>query len=322
MPQLGETIAIPEILVDEDHDENTCPWHAKEKTTAEPMDPQEPDEDVDAMPANLGTKLGKNLGKKDDDEIWIDYAPGSTLRYEVSVNGKRKIKSFRTYGQDDEWQYSYALQYAPHHLIPGNESLKGSKVVPFLGDENVIKEFKKNLSSKIKDNMTAGYDVNRAKNGEWLPSPYALSMANLWPPLDGIAAVRKRRKGQLIADQLEDFKLAYVAAAISESGNKQFHMRHADYSKEVKKMLNALGERLRLMAGGGCPLASRSKEDGKYDPPTGITGRLDVLSGNLRRLLIGPVWRSPIFTDDKLMGEYVKSLASLPSARGTIDKVF
>lgn len=322
MAQVGEPISVSEFISTEIHNEKTCPWHEDApQGAAQPMEEQTPNEDVDTMPSNLGTKLGENLGKKENDEVWIDYKPGATLTYEVSVKGRKKKKIVQEYGFDEELEICYELQYAPHHLIPGNESLKGSSVVPFLGDDDVIKNFKKALTSQIKEKKTVGYDVNHAENGVWLPSPYALSMSNQWPSLGGIAQIRKRRGDKVIADETEDFKHAYVAAAVYVSGNRQFHMRHVDYSNEVRKVLEKIGDRLRLMTSGNCPVASGGKETGKFDPPMGLKGRLNLLSANLKRLLIGKIWRPPMYTDDKLMQEYVKSLSSLPGAKGKIDKI-
>lgn len=308
MTQLGEAISPPDFFSEEKHNEKTCPWHSKKKAPKpDEMEIQAPDEDADSMPANLGEKLGKNLGKKENDEVWLQYKTDQLVKYDVKVKQKRKTKSVQSYSEDEDWEYSYDLQYAPHHLIPGNESLKGSKIVAYLGDDNVIKLYKKGVASKIKDNQTVGYDVNRQENGVWLPSPYALSMKNDWPSLAGIKVVKKRL-GERIADETEGFKHAYVAEAIRVSKNRQFHMRHADYSNEVRKVLNKYAEKLRLLAGGDCPEASSSKDKGKFDAPKNLTSRLDVLSANLERLLTGKIWRSPIYTDATLMEEYVKSL--------------
>lgn len=114
--------------------------------------------------------------------------------------------------------------------------------------------------------------------------------------------------------------MAYVAAAIEASGNLQFHMRHVDYSREVKKALNAIGARLRVMAAGACPIAAKSKENGKIDPPMGLTARLNVLSDNLRGLLTGDVWRAPIFTD-KLTQQYAEERLTKTSAKGDVKQV-
>src|SRR6185503_4268509 len=136
----------------------------------------------------------------------------------------------------------YDLQYAPHHLIPGNESLKGNAVVCFLGDDPSIEEFKGGQSSVIKEGFSTGYDVNLAENGVWLPSPYALSMKNEWPSAPGINVIKKR-KGIDLAETTESFKHAYVAESIEETG-RQFHMRHKEYSTEVQNILGAIAERL------------------------------------------------------------------------------
>lgn len=312
--ELGEMVGVPDFVSDEKHNENVCPWHSpKPKGKSVVMDAQLPDEDSAVMPANLGTKLGKNLGKPPRGEVTIEYKQGETLIFPMG----KKTKSVIIYTKEKNPVYSYDLQYAPHHLIPGDESLKNSKVVPFLGDKNAIQHF--GSSSFIKDGMSVGYDVNHEDNGVWLPSPYALSMSNEWPS-DGGLKVIKRRKGESVANETEGLRMAYVAAAIEASGHKQFHMRHLDYSIEVQKSLDAIGARLKKMATSDCPLAKSSQDKGKIDPPMGLPSRLNVLSGNLRRLVSGSVWRSPIFTD-KLTKQYANEKLMSTNALGAIEKV-
>lgn len=312
--ELGEKVSPSDFVSEDLHNEHVCPWHnPKPKGPSAVMDPQTPDEDTDVMPKNLGTKLGKNLGNPPRGEVTVEYKQGSTLRFKQG----RKMKTVQTYSKEDDCIYCYDLQYAPHHLIPGNESLKGSGVVPFLGDENAIQHFGK--TSHIKKGLSANYDVNHAKNGVWLPSPYALSMSNQWPSDDGLEIVKKR-KGQRVANETEALRMAYVAAAIEASGNLQFHMRHNDYSRAVRKALDKIGERLKAMMRGTCPIAAKSKENGKIDPPMGLTARLNVLSDNLRRLVTGSVWRPPIFTD-KLTQQYAKERLTDTGAKGQVTKV-
>ena len=313
--ELGESVSVPDFVSDDKHNEKVCPWHnPKPKGKSAVMDPQSPDEDTDVMPKNLGTKLGKNLGEAPRGEVTIEYKQGSTLRFKQG----QKLKKVQTYSKEDDCIYRYDLQYAPHHLIPGNESLKNSGVVPFLGDKNAIKHFGE--ESHIKDGMTVGYDVNDAKNWVWLPSPYALSMSNQWPS-DGGLEVIKKRKGQRIANETEALRMAYVAAAIDASGNKQFHMRHKEYSREVRKSLNAIGERLDDMMDEACPIAVKNTQDEKTDPPMGLPSRLDALSDNLRNLLTGTVWRSPIFTD-KLTKQYAdERFGEQTDAKGEVKQV-
>ncbi len=318
--QLGEAVRVLEFISDV-HTESTCPWHQKGKGKKKEMAETDPDDDVPgAIPPNDGGTLGKNLKAATDgppkaDSVWVTYKMDEELRYKSGKKDKVVQVYQKTKGDVEE---EYDLQYAPHHLIPGNESLKGSKVVPFMGDDDSIKKYAEGQASHIKDGFFIGYNVNSAKNGVWLPSPYALSNRNEWPAEPGIKVVKKRL-GARQADQTEDFKVAYVAESIKESKGRQFHMRHKKYSDKVRELLKAIAQRMKLMANGECPIASSSKKDGKFDPPMGLVGRLNVLSVNLRRLVTGPVWRAPLFTDS-MTGDYAEDLAET-KAKGNIEKV-
>jgi hypothetical protein len=174
-----------------------------------------------------------------------------------------------------------------------------------MGDNSVIAGYKKGQPTKLKTGETIGYDVNAAKNGVWLPSPYALSNSNEWPSAPGIKAIKVRR-GMALADEAEDFKSAYVAASIEAGGNRQFHMRHADYSEKVREILDAMADKMKLLAK-KCRVAQGGEEDGKFEAPAALKDRLDAVSNRLRRLLIGPVWRPPLYTDE-LTKEYADDL--------------
>jgi hypothetical protein len=310
MTQLGEAVAIGVFVGDDqNHSESTCPWHADDPaSSADAMEDQCVDEDAHgAIPANLGRKLGDNLRQAGDapptaDRIEIAYRAGATVAFQ---QGSRP-KKVQTYERVTTEVHEYPLQYAPHHLIPGNESLKGSRVLVYMGAESVISGYEPPGASKIKDGKSIGYDVNAAANGVWLPSPYALSNSNRWPSQDGLQVVLQRL-GQVVVDETESFKSAYVAASIEASGHRQFHMRHEDYSYKVQEILDAMGNQIKLM-GSRCPVAAGGQDDaGKFDPPAGLKARLDGLSARMRSLLIGAVWRPPFFTDD-LSQEYAGSL--------------
>lgn len=308
--ELGEPIK-PSVFVsdDEKHDEKTCPWHEEPKKGAKKMEVQDGDEDASGpMPDNSGKKLGNALGDvPSGKKVSVYYRQGQVVRYPAGKK-KKVIQLYKETVEEEE----YDLQYAPHHLIPGNESLKGSRVVAFLGDDDIIENFKLKgkPSSCIKKDMSAGYDVNQAQNGEWLPSPYALSMSNEWPAAEGIEALRKRKendqeeekKWDEVALETEAFKLAYAVDAMNVSPKKQFHMRHKNYSTKVREILDAMGAKLKLYATGLCPVAVEKKDanDGKFDPPGGLSGRLDALSERLRGLLRGDPtgWRNPLFLDE------------------------
>ena len=316
--QVGEAITMPQFLNDEVHDENTCPWHKDGKKNAKKMPKVSPDDDSKAMPPNDGGDLGKAMkaAKKhrpDIDSIWIRYKADARLTFK---SGK-KDKEVQSYAKGTK-EVEYALQYAPHHLIPGNESLKGSALISFLGDDGTIEEFKGGQSSMIKEGFSCGYDVNVADNGVWLPSPYALSMQNDWPSEPGIKVIKKR-SGLELGDTTESFKRAYVAESIEETG-LQFHMRHKEYSTEVQNILGAIAERLYGMAFGNCPIADKSNSgDDKFDPPPGLAARLHVLSSNLDMLLTGSRWQPPMFTD-ALTCEYSTDLKQV-KAKAKLKKV-
>lgn len=312
--EIGEPVEPPEFVnPDKDlHDENTCPWcQPKEKQGASVKIAAEdpPDDVVGAIPPNDGGKLGRNMGNAGNPEpeltITVVYRKGTVVRF----SSGRKAKAFPVFQStpSDDTE-DYEVQFAPHHLIPGNASLKGSAVVPFMGDADSIAEYAKGQTSSIRKGGFIGYDINSAANGEWLPSPYALSMRNDWPAEKDVD-VLKKRKGLDFGEVTEAFKAAYVAGAIEGSG-RQFHMSHKKYSDKVRAILNSVGERLALMSRNGiCPVATASKsEEVKFDPPYGLVARLDVLSGTLRRLVAGSIWRPPLYADTRTR-EYARDLA-------------
>ncbi|BFU91457.1 MAG: hypothetical protein NTAFB01_26440 [Nitrospira sp.] len=317
---VGEAVTASEF-VDEDHNEQTCPWHQQSEKKKKKMEPVDPDDDSEAMAPNDGGTLGKNMtaGKEKPpraDTVTINYAPGEELEY--TQGKKRELKTIQTYEKmKKSKKYEYDLQYAPHHLIPGNESLKGSPIVPFMGDDDSIAEYAKGQGSLIKEGFSILYDVNNADNGVWLPSPYALSMKNEWPAKPGIKVI-KRRLGEDVADETEDFKTAYVSESIRVSG-RQFHMRHKGYSDKVREILKTIAQRLKLMATDECPIAMTSEDDGKFNPPMGLVGRLNVLSANLKGLLVGGLWRPPLYTD-AMTEEYAADLKDV-ERKGKIRKV-
>jgi hypothetical protein len=306
--QLGESIAVGLFVGANVHSTSTCPWHSDEPPKAAKVMPkQEGDEDAPSgiMPDNSGKKLGTALTQAGnpappDKAVEVYYEQDNIFRYPAGKK-KKTLQIYRATVDKEE----YDLQYAPHHLIPGNESLKGSDVAAFLGADNVITNFKLKgePSSLIKDGKSVGYDVNAASNGEWLPSPYALSMSNEWPAAEGLKALRRRlRDGEDEAAESEAFKMAYAVAAMEVTPRKQFHMRHAEYSTKVREILDAMAAKMEFLVTSkkGCPLAKNEAEDGKFNPPMALAKRLDALSRKLRGLVSGSPtgWRNPLFLDE------------------------
>jgi hypothetical protein len=334
--EVGESVSPSEFVNQSEdvHDEKTCPWcQPKQKQgKAKKIPKTSPDEDVvGAIPPNDGGELGKALEaagqKAPRDSIEVTYQRGTDIRFMSGkkVKGKtvKRLKALAVYEKtEDEETEEYDLQYAPHHLIPGNASLKGSAVVPFMGDDDTIADYvAEGTASKIKEGRSIGYDVNAADNGQWLPSPYALSMRNEWPSEKDVEVVKKR-KGIDLGPVTEAFKQAYVAAAIEESG-AQFHMSHEPYSEKVQEILKAVGARLKLLSDGShCPIAKKSKDkDGKFDPPYGLVARLNVLSDNMRRLVTGSLWRPPLYTDGRTEAYAADLKQAKKNKKGDIRKV-
>jgi A nuclease family of the HNH/ENDO VII superfamily with conserved AHH len=339
MTEIGEAITIPEFVPPGIHDKDTCPWEQTGDTTAKKMDPPEVDEDTPgSIPKNMGKKLGDNLEKspagekepldgKDFKKVTVMYKrAGAKLVYKEGGKQKKVQPFAPAEATDDPDEWEYDVQYAPHHLIPGNESLKNSTVVRYMGDDNVIEVYKENQPSKIKDNQSIGYDVNAAENGVWLPSPYALSMRkNEWPSEAAIEAIRQRAgkwTGPTGAVASEEFKMAFAVATMEQlNPPRQFHMRHAEYSNKVREILNAIGTRMWFLSIGACPFAKSTMVDGKWDAPAGLLDRLHLLSANLRRLVLGGVWRDPLFTDG-LTAKYAKEKLGKATTAGTpIDRI-
>ncbi|NTX17799.1 AHH domain-containing protein [Myxococcus sp. CA056] len=353
--EIGEKVTdVSEFFSGAEHDETTCPWHTLGDTPpTQEMLPQEPDDDAETpvplvgegalvtkmkaakdlppradklllIPETDGGVLGKKMKSSEDLPPAVDMVSLHFETGDVIEQASKRVRT-QTYNPHED-AFSYDLQYAPHHLIPGNESLKGSAVVPFMGDDNSIKNYTSpRMTSRIKPGHSIGYDVNAAENGVWLPSPYALSNKKLWPTGPGLAALLKSPDKE-IGKQTTLFKLDYVAAAIEASGGRQFHMRHKPYSDKVRQTLQSIGERLQVMADEACPLAKASKDQDKCAPPLGLTARLNLLSENLRGLLTKSVWRPPLYTDS-LTEEYANTMVATgrfpkTHAKGSITQIF
>jgi hypothetical protein len=145
-------------------------------------------------------------------------------------------------------------------------------------------------------------------------------MENEWPSEEGKKHILKM-KGKEYQNVAVSFQKAYVAAAIEESGKRQFHMRHKDYSTQVQKVLDKIAAKMKVMEDGACKIASDSKKDGKIDAPLGLVARLNALSAQLKVLLIGPVWHEEYYGDDKLMTDYFSLVEAVTGLKADIVKV-
>jgi len=94
-------------------------------------------------------------------------------------------------------------------------------------------------------------------------------------------------------------------------------MRHSDYSREVKDVLDGIAAKMMKMIGGECEVAA----DGKIDAPLGLVARLNALSAQLKVLLIGTVWHPPFFADNKGMNTFIENLDKADNPSADIEKI-
>jgi len=287
--EFGEAIAFGK-KEPEGHDESVCPWHEKsEPKGGPPLTEASPPE---RAPANSSSKLRDALEadgsvRPEGHTVQVAFAsvpavPGGVVTY---------VRS--------EDPFPYPVEYSAHHLIPGNESLKGHRVLRWMADDNKMGSFKTaDVTSELLSGQSIGYDVNAAANGAWLPAPYALGRSRGW--------ARK----ELNASGVDDFKRAYTHAVMNWWGRQLHGYRHADYSTFVSKQLTKIDARAgkdALLCG-----ATATAKDGtkKYLAPLGLVARLDGVSGRLRLYVFGKRWHAAIYTDDGHGKDYVRERAA------------
>lgn len=157
--------------------------------------------------------------------------------------------------------------YEAHHLISGNQALKGHEIEGWI--------CKGNLAAK-----DTGYSVNNSDNGEWLPSIPEKYKGGSWSPLS-LAAKKE------------------IAYAAMEAGKGQFHKGphnitddddpnelHTTYPIAVKRLLTDLYEVIRGWTA-ECPVTQGLKPP--YEPNWHVHDMLDAVSRVIRVDLRGPV---------------------------------
>jgi A nuclease family of the HNH/ENDO VII superfamily with conserved AHH len=160
----------------------------------------------------------------------------------------------------------------PHHLVPGNESLKQSNLLEWLFEGDKI-------------NGDVGYDVNNDRNGVWLPSNNAMRGNPAWSD----AAVKR------------DYVIKAMAVEVSGG---HFHDRHGrPYSQFVTKILNKLADRLNGVkhVDVNCPYETSKGADGKYNPPFYLYTRLNGVSKRMARYLSSVAPRQDFVYTSKLV---------------------
>src|SRR6266478_2657948 len=150
----------------------------------------------------------------------------------------------------------------PHHLIPGNEAMKGHEIEKYL---------KKGGSSKVR--ADTGFNINDAQNGIWLPSiPDANRVCN-WKTITRkvkgktmmkrVPAPSEKNKTRWSA--LSEDEKDLISFAIMMQEKRQFHKgNHRNrgkkpsqcYIEEAERLLNELLEFCLAFKDLECPVAN------------------------------------------------------------------
>jgi hypothetical protein len=136
----------------------------------------------------------------------------------------------------------------------------------------------KNITGKVKGFVD--YDVNGSSNGIWLPSNNAVK---------GWREVHY------------NWQEAYVKKAMNKPiPKRQFHDSHKAYSQRVMEVLLELAKELDTESK-NCMKHDKGKDGPPFPAPTKLEGSLNLLSGELRKLVTGPPSDAepPYITSDK-----------------------
>lgn len=290
--ELGELVTVV-VDMPADHSEQTCPWHEKRQAEAKKLAKADKEEDVPppGLPRNDGGVLGGNLGGEPEGvQVMVRYSETTPRKKKVTKNGKAVEKEIAEYVEDASAQ-PYDVVFSAHHVIPGNEALKGHPVLRFVGDKSSLGDYGQTVSSELADGEFIGYDINAAVNGVWLPGPYALSTTGKWTDK------------KLASPTTLRFKQAYAFAVMDRTG-RQFHYRHTKYSVFVIDCLKKVDTRLEGYAP-RCQVKPNGEPAKPYKAPHGLVARFNRISNRLRPLLDGRRWSPHIFTDNDTGPAYI-----------------
>lgn len=252
--ELGEKASIDKI-VDERHDE-TCIFCRSTEPPKEMVNEltDEHDEDAEALTGDTASeykfkndagKLGRALGGKPTPK---------TVRLKNNL---------------------FEAAVAAHHLIPGNASLKQSKL--FLSG--------KYLRTEKMDPQNIGYNINDGHNGVWSPGNYGVR-----PWGTGGAEFQAKHP------HLDPKDFAFAAM---EAWGTQFHDAHEAYSIFVMDCLNKLCKKIKAHEV-WCPEVQQKVKDAveRRNPLYPIVHRLHTISARMKRMLVFPTtnWKRNIYT--------------------------
>lgn len=160
-----------------------------------------------------------------------------------------------------------------HHIIPGNQSMKGSAIEDWL------------MSSKGKIAADTGYSINNAANGVWLPSIPEKYRNGSWGSMEfskklEIAAAAMQSKGQ--------FHKGHHNIGDPDDPSGVYHQR---YSEKIQGELDDLAD---LISGWSVACFEAKKTAPPYDPNWKVHGMIDALGRGIAANIGSPIpkaWR-------------------------------
>jgi hypothetical protein len=296
MTQLGEMVAIG-VVSAADID---CPFHEDEHDCSKPG---KNELEGDATALGKSVVSGASTVVRTDDPDIRHKAPEVEADPDHATEESREVSILAdTADKDKKENCIYPVAFSAHHLIPAAESLKRAPG---------LHKFMQKSKGKICCDL--GYDVNGNENGVWLPGLHAVNSKglNLWgsaptslPDKEEVGRRVVKRAGYkysplrgprpgtggALAFGPTNMKWMYVQKAMTFLGPRQFHDRHANYSRLVKEQLMAVGKRLETFYGlrkdpeiAGCPKCRSRKKKEKAPPPVQLLGLLNKTSKTFLR---------------------------------------
>lgn len=243
-------VALMEEILE--HNEKDCPF-CKENKPPEKLESnieQSWDDDQLTNDKYWTEKIGNDSGDLEKDMEAAGYPRPKDWRLKMPVYkcGKQRHSSEVDLGED------HIVKANPHHLIPGNASLKKCRAL-----RKWIFASEKKITGDI------GYDINNDRNGIWLPSNNAMRGDSRW--------------------DCETVKMTYANA--SQPGRGSFHDAHVDYNKFVKRLLKRVADRMEgIDVKNNCPYKTEKDENSdKFKPPYALVSRLNGISQRLKGYL-------------------------------------
>jgi hypothetical protein len=224
--------------------------------------------------------MSKDVGDWEEDPVSDTALIGNDAgELESNMDNPRPANWIIDIQSDLDGEKDHKVTPNPHHLIPGNESLKRA-------DELLLWIFAE--KNKIENDI--GYNVNNGENGIWLPSNNSMRGVSWWAGKQHI-----------------NRKFIYAEKAM-QKGNGHFHDRHnSPYSDFVLEILLKIADRMNGKEAPGCPYKPEAKADGKFPPPYALVTRLNGVSSRIKTYLMD--WRRPnrrVYTSKLVWGLWTK----------------